>query len=118
MGKPKVTIPLERLELYDRLIESNPDIDRKGKTTPNTSLNGHMFSFLSKDGTMGLRPAEDDRKEFIQEYDTKLMEQYGRIMKEYVVVPASLLGDTKELSKYLKKIYEYVSTLKTKPTKR
>lgn len=41
--------------LYDQLINANPTIERKGKTMPYTSLNGHMFSFLSKEGTMGLR---------------------------------------------------------------
>jgi hypothetical protein len=118
MSKPEITIPPERLELYNQLIESNPEIQRKGKTTPYTSLNGHMFSFLSKDGTMGLRLSEADRKEFLQEFNTRIMEQYGRMMKEYVVVPDDLLVDTKTLSNYLLKSLSYISTLKPKPTKK
>ena len=117
MSKSKVTIPIHRLELYDKLIESHPDIELKGKTTPYTSLNGHMFSFLSKDGTMGLRLAKGDREQFLAKYKTVPMEQYGRTMKEYVVVPSSLLEDTKELSAYLRRSHDYVSTLKPKPTK-
>jgi len=118
MSKPQITIPPDRLALYDKLIESNPRIVRKGKTTPYTSLNGHMFTFLSKEGAMGLRLSSEDREEFIRKYNSTLMEQYGRIMKEYVVVPDDLLNDTKTLAKYLQKSLDYISTLKPKPTKK
>jgi hypothetical protein len=37
-------------------------------------------------------------------------------MKEYVAVPDSLLGNTKELSKYLDLSHTYAKTLKPKPT--
>ena len=50
MSKPKNIIPPDKLALYDKLIETNTMIERKGKTTPYTSLNGHMFSFLDKTG--------------------------------------------------------------------
>ncbi|WP_298902195.1 hypothetical protein [uncultured Psychroserpens sp.] len=103
---------------YDLLIESHPKIERKGKTMPYTSVNGHMFSFLSKDGTMGLRLSADDRADFIQTFNTKLMEQHGRIMKEYVSVPDTLLTDLETLSKYLDKSFSYTSGLKPKPTKK
>ena len=36
------------LKYYTQLIETNPDVDRKGASMPYTSLNSHMFSFLSK----------------------------------------------------------------------
>jgi TfoX/Sxy family transcriptional regulator of competence genes len=39
-------------------------------------------------------------------------------MKEYVTVPDSLLGNTKELRKYFDLSYQYVQTLKPKPSKR
>ncbi len=39
-------------------------------------------------------------------------------MKEYVRVPDSLLGDTRELGKYLEMSYEYAKTLKPEPTTR
>jgi hypothetical protein len=84
MAKSKIEIPSERLTLYDQLVGGNPHIERKGKTTPYTSLNGHMFSFLSKEGAMGLRLSNDDREEFMSEFEAQLMEEHGRIMKEYV----------------------------------
>ena len=107
-----------KIELYDKLISANPKVERKGKTMPYTSVNGHMFSFLSKEGVMGLRLSQNDREEFIQQYDSKLMEQYGKTMKEYVEVPDDLLQKTELLSKFLQKSFDYVSSLKPKPTKK
>jgi len=108
----------EVVKLYDKLIEANPNIDRKGKTMPYTSLNGHMFSFLSKEGEMGLRLSAEDREDFIQKFDSQLMQQHGRVMKEYVSIPAAMLNDTDLLSEYLQKSYNYVSQQKPKPTKK
>lgn len=106
-----------KVELYDQLIRANPDVERKGKTTPYTSVNGHMFSFLSKEGVMGLRLSQNDREEFILKFDGKFMEQHGRTMKEYVEVPDDLLQKTELLSEFLQKSFNYVSSLKPKPTK-
>lgn len=39
-------------------------------------------------------------------------------MPEYVAVPAALLKKTKELQKYLELSYEYVKTLRPKPTRK
>lgn len=40
----------DSLELYEKLVATNPGIERKGATVPYTSINGHMFSYLSKGG--------------------------------------------------------------------
>ncbi len=106
------------LEYYNILIKTNPAIERKGKTTPYTSVNGHMFSFLSKEGEMGLRLSGEDREMFITVYNSALMEQHGRVMKEYVKIPDTLLENTDELSVYLEKSLGYVSSLKPKPSKK
>ena len=118
MAKAKVEIPEDKLALYDQLIASNPDIERKGVTMPYTSLNGHMFTYLSKTGSLGLRLPKDEREAFLEKYNTTLYESHGAIMKEYVTVPDSLLQDTEELKKYLDLSYEYVQTLKPKPAKK
>jgi hypothetical protein len=118
MSKSKIEIPTEKLELYNRLIGNNPEIERKGKTTPYTSINGHMFSFLSKEGVMGLRLSKDDIEGFVQKFKGKLMEQHGRVMKEYVEIPNDLLKNTKQLTEFLNKSLNYVSGLKPKPTKK
>ena len=100
MSKTTVSVPADKLELYEKLIETIPEIERKGKTMPYTSINGHMFSFIDKTGSVGLRLSKEDRETFIKTFDSSLMEQYGRIMKEYVVVPDQLLFNTKELSNW------------------
>ncbi len=107
-----------KIELYRKLISAHPTIELKGKTTPYTSVNGHMFSFLSKEGDMGLRLSQTDRDAFIKEFNSKLMEQHGRIMKEYVEVPEGLIQNTEQLSKLLQNSFDYVSSLKPKPTKK
>lgn len=108
----------ESLTLYERLVETGPDIERKGAAMPYTSVNGHMFSLLTKVGEVALRLPDGDREEFLKRYKTVLCEQYGTVMKEYVVVPDGLLRKTRELAKYFAVSYAYVSGLKPKATKR
>ena len=42
----------EKVDLYDKLIKTNPNLERKGDTIPCTSLNGDMFTYLSKSGSV------------------------------------------------------------------
>lgn len=109
-------LPPAQLALYDKLVATNPEIERKGATMPYTSHNEHMFSFMDKDGVVAIRLPEKERNEFIKKYKTELMLAHGTVMKEYVAVPATLLKKTKELSAYLDISLEYIKTLKPKPT--
>ena len=114
----KNNIPSDKLELYEKLIRTNPKVERKGAANPYTSLNGHMFSYLNPSGSLALRLPEDERNKFLKKYKTTLFEAYGVVMKEYVTVPDSLLRDTKTLQRYFQLSYEYIQTLKPKPTKK
>ena len=116
--KKQSNIPLDILVLYDALIKTNPEIERKGVKLPYTSANGHMFTFLSESGTLAIRLPESERETFLKKYNTSLMEAHGTIMKEYVMVPEELLRNTKELKKYLNLSYEYVKTMKPKTSKK
>ena len=118
MAKPAVTIPAEKLELYEKLVATIPGVDRKGAAMPYTSLNGHMFSFLTAMGTLALRLPADDRDAFLKKFKTRLCEQHGVVLKEYVEVPDALLKKTPEMKKYFKVSYNYVGSLKPKPTTR
>jgi hypothetical protein len=111
-------IPPDKLSLYDKLIESNPGIERKGKSIPYTSHNGHMFTFLSANGVVAIRLPEKERELFLKKYKTRLMVANGIVMKEYVEVPDSLLKKTSQLKIYLDMSYDYIKTLKPKPTKK
>jgi TfoX/Sxy family transcriptional regulator of competence genes len=118
VGTPKKsTTPADKIALYDKLIATNPKIERKGAANPYTSLNGNMFTLLHS-GSLAIRLPEDKREEFLKKYKTTLYEAYGAVMPEYVTVPDALLANTKELRKYLELSYEYVRTLKPKPTKK
>ena len=114
----KPDIPSEKLELYEKLVQTNPEIPRKGASVPYTSLNGHMFSYLNSDGVLALRLPQGEREKFLEKYETKLVEAYGIVQKDYVTVPHSLLADTEELQPYFEMSYGYVKTLKPKPTKK
>ena len=114
----KKGVPSEKVELYEKLIKTNPKIERKGDANPYTSLNGNMFTLLHQSERLAIRLPESARTEFIRKHKTKLFEAYGAVMKEYVAVPDSLLKNTKELQKYLALSYEYAKTLRPKPTKK
>jgi TfoX/Sxy family transcriptional regulator of competence genes len=117
-SQKKNNIPLDKLALYEKLIKTNPKVERKGAANPYTSLNGHMFTYLNQSGSLALRLPEDEREKFLKKYKTTLFEAYGAVMREYVTVPDSLLKDTKTLQQYFQLSYEYVGTLKPKPTKK
>ena len=104
------------IELYEKLVATNPDVERKGDTMPYTSLNGHMFSVITKEGSLALRLPEEEREAFLERYRTTLCEQYGHVMPEYVLVPDSLLRKTAELKRYFDISYRYVRSMKPKPT--
>jgi hypothetical protein len=108
----------ERLELYDKLVATNPAVQRKGATVPYTSLNGHMFSYLGKSGELALRLPADALQVFLKKYKTRLCQQCGVVQKEYAMVPNELLQKTRELKKYFDLSHAYVSSLKPKAGKK
>jgi hypothetical protein len=101
--------------LYEKLVATHPHAELKGDTIPYTSLNGHMYSFLSKQDELALKLPEEERAKFITKYQTRLAENYGIVQKEFVVVPDALLSKTSQLKPYFAMGYDYVSSLKPKP---
>ena len=64
-------------------------------TVPYTSVNGHMFSFLTPTGSLALRLGRGRRGQaFLERHRTTLHEAHGTVMKEYVSVPDDLFADT------------------------
>jgi hypothetical protein len=105
-------------DLYKKLVETHPDAELKGATIPYTSLNGHMYSYLSKDGFVALRLPEEARNKFLEKYETTLVTAYGIVQREYVMVPENLLKKTAELKPFFRMSYDYVNSLKAKPAKK
>jgi hypothetical protein len=112
--KEQPEVPPEKLALYDQLIATLPQVARKGATTPYTSWNGHMFSFLASDGSLCLRLPLEAREQFLKRYQNTLVQAHGTVMKEYVAVPEDLLQQTQELAPYFAASFAYVQTLKPK----
>jgi hypothetical protein len=112
--KKKSGIPAENLQLYEKLLATNPKIERKGDAHPYTSVNGHMFTYLDQTGTMGIRLPDEALQDFLKQYKTTLFESYGVVKKDWATVPAALLKNTKALQKYLEISYEHTKTLKPK----
>src|ERR1041384_5750054 len=106
--KEKKEVPADKLALYEKLIATIPEVERKGASVPYTSLNGNMFSYLTADGTLALHLSKGIREDFLAKYNTKLVDAYGVVQKEYASVPADLWKNTEELKQYFDASYEYV----------
>ena len=104
----------EKLALYDALVAKCPRFERKGKTMPYTSANGHMFSLLNKAGELGFRFSKQVQEKYIQEFGTTLFKSHGAVMKGYVLIPDTMLEDLDRLAEYLNESYDYVMTLDPK----
>jgi len=118
MAKAASEIPSDQLAAYERLVATNPEVERKGATMPYTSRNGHMFSFLTKSGSLVLRLSAADREAFLKKHGTTLHTAHGKVMQEFVEVPDALLAKLSALRPYFERSYAYVGSLKPKPTTR
>lgn len=107
------------LAAYMKMIGGVEGVEAKGAAAPYTSLNGNMYSSISKFNEIGLRLAKDEREAFLEKYDTRLYHSIpGYVQREYVTVPPALFGNTRTLRSWFRKSYDYVSSLPAKPTKK
>jgi hypothetical protein len=104
----------KKLELFDQLVAKCPRFERKGKTGPYTSANGHMFSFLNKDGELGIRFSKEVQEKYIQEFETTIFKSHGAVMRGYVLIPDHMFEDLDRLAEYLNESYDYVMSLEPK----
>ena len=121
MAKTKLPLaPPDRVALYDRLVAAaRPAIERQGAGTPYTSLNGHMYSFLSNAGVLALRLPAAPRETFLRDFSAALfIGPHGKAMAEFVAVPGALLEDTAALAPWLEQSRTWIAGQKPKPTTR
>ncbi len=104
----------EKLKKYDELVAKCPRFERKGKTMPYTSANGHMFSLLNKAGEIGIRFSKEVQEKYIEEFDSTIFKSYNSIMHGYVLIPENMLEDLDNVAKYLDESYDYVMSLEPK----
>ncbi|MFK7951801.1 MAG: hypothetical protein AB8B73_03070 [Ekhidna sp.] len=106
----------KKIELYKKLVDATPETDLKGKTMLYTSCNGHMHSFVAKEGYVAIRFSEEEKEAFIKNFDSKPAISHGAVMRGYAVIPEDLLAKIEELVPYLEMSLNYIKTLKPKPT--
>ena len=107
--------PPELVKFFEKALKPFSEIQtRKMFGYPVAFVKGHMFAGLHQDN-MILRLSGDDRTGFLQQDGAKIFEPMpGRLMREYVVVPASMLRSAKPLDVWLKKAWTYARSLPPK----
>ena len=104
----------EKLIIYDELVAKCLRFERKGKTVPYTSANGHMFSLLNKAGEIGIRFSKEIQEKYIGEFKSTIYKSYNATMRGYVLIPDKMLEDLDNVAKYLDESYDYVMSLEPK----
>ncbi|MCI5057684.1 MAG: hypothetical protein MRY83_16335 [Flavobacteriales bacterium] len=104
----------EKLKIYDAIVAKCTGIERKGKTVPYTSANGHMFSLLNKDGELGMRYSKDVQKQYFEKYNTSYLMSHGAKMNGYIRIPEEMLEDLDLLAELLEESHKYVLSLDPK----
>lgn len=113
MAKPNTTYS-ENLKVYDELVAQCSRFERKGKTMPYTSANGHMFSLFNKAGELGIRFSKAVQKQYMETYNTTLFKSYNAIMHGYILITPEMLSDRDNVIKLLNESYDHVMSLDPK----
>ena len=104
----------EKLKIYDELVAKCSRFERKGKTMPYTSANGHMFSLFNKAGEIGIRFSKEVQKKYLEEYNTTIYKSYNAVMHGYILITNEMLEDLNNVAKLLDESYDYVMSLEPK----
>ena len=72
-----------RLAAFERLLAATPDLPRKGKANPYSSMNGNMVAFIGKDDTLALRLPKARRAQFLEQHPDSVVVSYNTVMKDY-----------------------------------
>ena len=104
----------ENLKVYDALVAKCPRFERKGKTMPYTSANGHMFSLYNKAGEIGIRFSKEVQQKYMEEYNTTHYTSYNATMRGYILITEEMLKDSDNVVRLLNESYDYVMSLDPK----
>lgn len=107
----------ELVKLFEEITPGPPATAKKMFGFPAAFVNGNMFMGLHQED-MILRLPEGSRAELLK-MNARIFEPMpGRPMREYVIVPPSLLRDRNKLSSWVQKALEYGSSLPPKAGKK
>ena len=102
---------------FDEVLPGPPATKRKMFGFPAGFINGNMFMGLFEDSLI-LRLPPELRDELIQLHGAKpFAPMAGRIMKEYVALPESLVRDREKLSAWVGKALVHGESLEPKAAK-
>ena len=73
-----------------------------------------MFSFINKDGELGIRFSNEIENEYMTAFDTTLFKSHGATMKGYIFISEKMLEDLDLVARLLEESYDYVMSLKSK----
>ncbi len=106
--------PPELVARFGELAALVPDATRRPMFGyPTCVLGGNMFMGLHQDRLI-LRLGEGDRRAFMESHAAELFEPMpGRPMKEYVVVPATLVDDS-AVEDWVARAHAYAQSLPAK----
>jgi TfoX/Sxy family transcriptional regulator of competence genes len=111
--------PDNMIRLFEKAIEAVPGAQvRNMFGYPAAFVNGHMFAGLYDD-YMVVRLPKEDLDAFFKLADARTFEPMpGQPMREYGVVPPSVLKSDAELGEWLGKAFDYAKSLPAKPPKK
>jgi TfoX/Sxy family transcriptional regulator of competence genes len=109
----KKTSP-ELVAAFDKAVPKSPGVTRRPLFGyASAFVNGNMFAGTFQD-TIVVRLTETDRGALLKLKGAAPFEPMGHPMKEYVVVPASLVSKPKELGAWIERGHRYALTLPAK----
>lgn len=108
--------PPEKLKLFEMAVSLVPEMELKGKNMWYTSMNGNMYTYMGKEGILGIRLSKEDYHTFRETYGVGDLKSYGAVMREYVPIPDELFNHRETLRGWMEKSHAYAKTLKPKPT--
>lgn len=113
----KKTSP-ELAAAFDKALPSSPSVTRRPMFGyASAFVNGNMFAATFQE-TIVVRLADSDRVALLKLRGAAPFEPMGRAMKEYVVVPPSIIATPKSLTAWLERGHRYARALPAKSTSR
>lgn len=103
---------------YAALAETYWCLPIQGKANPYTSMNGNMFSFLSKEGAICLRLSSANQSAYWDAHGGEPVTQYGSVMKGYVALSDDVLSDADLSARWFAQCLDDAKALPVKPTKK
>jgi TfoX/Sxy family transcriptional regulator of competence genes len=109
----KKTSP-ELVAVFDKAVPTSPNVTRRPMFGyASAFVHGNMFAGTFQDSIV-VRLAETDRAALLKLKGAAPFEPMGHPMKEYVVIPASIVAKPRDLGVWIERGHRYALTLPAK----